>query len=271
MLAIYSPTIADPDGADLAVHAGAGIIFTAAASTIVAGNVCGHFGVTGNCGKDLEYKFDNTANGGCSPNPGRVFSGGCNTVQLGKSLVAAMSKDALPMVGMMRGDILNPIIPGTYRWSEITIADNDIVYLSGGAADIFLFLSGGAMTTGVGVTFTLRGGAKEENILFATAAAATTGAGSSLPGSILAGAAITLGADSEVGGYVLATAAMSFGAGCSVNTAKIVPKQQSPIRSPITDVIDAAECYVYDNADAGWQWKPRGDCTALTGKAVIVL
>jgi hypothetical protein len=85
-------------------------------------------------------------------------------------------------------------------------------------------------------------GVQAKNVLFALTAAATTGAGSSLPGSILAGAAVTLGAGSDVGGYVLATAAMNVGAGCSVNSALIVPDGASPLISPITTLISLATC-----------------------------
>jgi hypothetical protein len=112
--------------------------------------------------------------------------------------------------------------PGTYSAASITVADITNVILEGGPEDIFLFQSGSYMVTGANTHFILKnadGGdtnvVQAKNILFALTAAATTGAGTTLHGSILAGAAITLGSMSDVSGYLLATAAITVGADCS--------------------------------------------------------
>jgi hypothetical protein len=78
--------------------------------------------------------------------------------------------------------------------------------------DFFLFpliLRVSSMTS---INFTL------PNILFVLTAAATTGAGSTLHGSILAGAAVTHSAGSNVSGYVVATA---IGGGCSLTRPRL--------------------------------------------------
>jgi hypothetical protein len=227
--------------ANLAVHSGAGIIFTHPPTEILKGNVCSHFAFTGRPGLDYELTEYGTS----------VSSGGCDSSSLAGFLTDAMAKEAKPMLAEMGGRV---ITPGTYYAASINIADNTEVILQGGENDIFLFQSG-AITTGLNTNFILQKSAAvgsddtvphAKNILFAVTEAATTGAGSSFPGSILAGAAVTLGAWSEVKGYVLATADLSVGEGCSVNSAEIGPsviEAGNGTPSPITTLINSAKCF----------------------------
>jgi hypothetical protein len=240
--------------ANLAVQSGASIIFTRSnpPTKIKTGNVCADSSFSGIDG--LDYVLD----------AGSASTGGCGPQDLIALLTDAMAKTAKPIAAEM-GDLLLPFNEGTYFAASLTIADNTAVTLRGKATDIFLFQSGSYMVTGENTRFILQDedgnvadengnvtdengnvktfdGVQAKNILFALTAAATTGSGSSLPGSILAGAAVTLGAGSDVGGYVLATAAMNVGAGCSVNSALIAPGSASPLISPITTLISSATC-----------------------------
>jgi hypothetical protein len=247
MLGVYTGS-----KANLAVQSGAGIIFTHPPTTIKKGNVCADSSFSGLDG--LDYVLD----------AGSASTGGCGPKDLIDFLAAAMAKTAKPITAEIGGLPL-PFNEGTYFAASLTIADNTAVTLKGTADAIFLFQSGSYMVTGENTRFILQDengnvadedgnvtdedgnvtrfdGVQAKNILFALTAAATTGAGSSLPGSILAGAAVTLGAGSDVGGYVLATAAMNAGAGCDVNSALIGPDDASPLISPITTLISSATC-----------------------------
>jgi hypothetical protein len=234
--------------ADLAVQSGAGISFTHPPTTIKKGNVCADSSFSGLSGHD--YVLDN----------GSASTGGCGPKYMIDLLTAAMAKLAKPIPGELGVPL--PFNGGTYFAPSLTIADNTAVTLKGTADDIFLFLSGSYMTTGLKTKFILQNadgnvadefgniegtevpfnGPQAKNILFALTDAATTGAESSLPGSILAGAAVTLGAESDVGGYVLATAAMNAGEDCHVNSAEIGPDSASLSVSPITTLIASATC-----------------------------
>jgi hypothetical protein len=240
MLDVYTGSTAN-----LAVHAGASIMFTHPPTEIKQGNVCAQFAFTG--GPLLDYILTEAGTS--------ASSGGCDSKYLVDFLTVAMTKKAMLMPDEMGGEV---ITPGTYFADSINIADNTQVTLEGGSTDIFLFQSGSAMTTGLNTIFILKDdkgnantkdGPQAKNILFALNAAATTGAGSSLPGSILAGSAVTLGAGSDVSGYVLATSAMTLGEGCSVNSATIGPSVQAVSSSspspdsPIKTLIEAAKCF----------------------------
>jgi hypothetical protein len=177
-----------------------------------------------------------------------------------------MAKAAKPMPDEM-GNTLLPITAGTYRATSITVASETIVYLQGSATDIFLFQSASTMVSGANTNFVLlmadgcspvtgkkpngAGGPitctydadnapQAKNILFVVAAAATTGADSTVEGSILAGAAITLGAASEVTGILMAAAGATFGAASQVNSANIIT---STTVSPVKSLVDDATCF----------------------------
>jgi hypothetical protein len=236
--------------ANLAVQSGAGIVFTHPPTTIWKGNVCADSSFTGLEGKDYVLRDEDGDTASAS-------TGGCGPQYLIDLLTDAMAITAKPIPAEMGGLPL-PFKAGTYIGASLTIADNTAVTLKGTADDVFLFQSGSYLVTGENTKFILQdldgnvadeddstafNGVQAKNVLFALTAAATTGAGSSLPGSILAGAAVTLGARSDVGGYVLATAAMSAGAECDVNSAEIVPDSAiTPIESPITTLINSAAC-----------------------------
>jgi hypothetical protein len=232
---------------NLAVQSGAGITFTHPATTIWKGNVCADRSFTGRNVNDYVLGDEDGAS---------VRTGECGPQYLIDLLADAMAVTATPIPAEM-GGLPQPFNAGSYIGASLTIADNTVVILRGKADDIFLFQSGSDLVTGENTTFVLQddngveadendpslfNGVQAKNVLFALTAAATTGAGSSLPGSILAGAAVTLGAGSDVGGYVLATAAMNAGEGCDVNSAEIVPDVASPSISPITILISSAAC-----------------------------
>jgi hypothetical protein len=219
------------DQAGLAVQAGGALILTATATTISSGNVCGYTAVTGL--KDIDYVLGdgNIFANGC--NPGGASLNGASLVDLVTDALAIRQATsplgALPLVNGELGGFT--ILPGAYKTaSAFSIAAGQVVTLQGNAESKFLFLAGGAMMTGAGTTFNLVADEEDEdagipqakNILFVTAGATNTGAGSSLEGSILSGAAITLGAASEVTGGVFAIAAVTVGGGCAINTAEVV-------------------------------------------------
>jgi hypothetical protein len=229
------------DQANLTVQSGAEIDFASPPSTI-KGNVCGDSSFTGLPGAD--YELENTAT---------AYIGGCGPSDLIDLLTAAMSKIAKPLSTSAIGGETFPA--GTYSAAALTVADNTNVTLRGGVNDIFLFQSVSYMVTGANTHFILKnatGGdtdvVQAKNILFALTAAATTGADSTLQGSILAGAAVTLGARSDVSGYVLATAAMSVGQNCNLNSAAIRPNAISSgvVASPVETLINSALCFTND-------------------------
>ena len=265
MLALDEYTGDSPE--NIAVQSGGGIVFTSPPSTIAKGHVCADSSFTGLAGEDGNLVVGDYILLGVDPETHEAYSaftGGCRL--LDPLLVAAMAKTATakPMVeggGEMGG--LTYDIPGTHYAASLTVADNTQVTLKGGPDDFFLFLSGSTLVTGANTQFILPDNdgnvfgeddydptkaVQPKNILFALTAAATTGAGSTLEGSILAGAAITLGAESVVTGYVLAKAAMTVGAGCSINQG-LVKKDDDPDTangddaSPIQTVINQALCY----------------------------
>jgi hypothetical protein len=230
------------DQANLAVQSGAEIDFASPPSTI-KGNVCADSSLTGLPGQD--YELENTAT---------AYIGGCGPSDLIALLADAMNVVAKPMLsGAIGGETF--YTPGTYSAASLTVADNTDVTLLGGLNDTFLFQSGSYMTTGANTHFILKnatGGdtdvVQAKNILFALTAAATTGANSTLQGSILAGAAVTLGARSDVSGYVLATAGMTVGQNCKLNSAAMRPiTVSSVVTSPVETVITDALCFTNDD------------------------
>jgi hypothetical protein len=235
--------------AKLAVQSGAALVFTSPATEITKGNVCAHSSFTGLPGPDLDYVLESGASaslGGCDPND-----------SLFDFLTDAMAKNPKTIPEEMGG---KTFYAGTYFAAAINIAANTDVILLGDQNSVFLFQSGATMNTGENTTFILNAmdplngntasTVQAKNILFALTAAATTGAGSFLEGSILAGAAVTLGAASHVSGYVLAGASISVGAECFLNSASIGPSVDDTCPSPIANLIDAAKCFD-DGSDVG--------------------
>jgi hypothetical protein len=103
--------------------------------------------------------------------------------------------------------------PGTYRsTSAINFAHGTVVTLDGldQANPVFLFQADTTLVTAADTTFILKNGAREESILWALGSAATLGANSVVPGSILAGTSITFGHLSTLNGCALALAAVTF-------------------------------------------------------------
>jgi hypothetical protein len=232
--------------AGLAVHAGAALVFTATATTISSGDVCGYAAVTGL--KDIDYVFGD----------GAIFVNGCDpaAASLNGASLVDLVKDALAIrqatspigaLTLVNGELGGlTFLPGAYKTdSAFSVAAGQIVTLQGNAESKFLFLSGGAMGTGAGTTFNLvpddddeeAGRPQAKNILFVTTGATSTGAGSVLEGSILSGAAITMGAASEVTGGIFAKAAITVGDGCTINKAEVV---DAAIDSPVYTMINSA-------------------------------
>ncbi|KAJ1483113.1 hypothetical protein T484DRAFT_1896588 [Baffinella frigidus] len=110
--------------------------------------------------------------------------------------------------------------PGTYRsGSAINFASGTVVTLDGRnqANPVFLFQAVSTLVTAANTAVILQNGATAENVLWALGTAATLGANSVLPGSILAGSAITFGANSELLGCALAQTTISFESAGSVS------------------------------------------------------
>jgi hypothetical protein len=233
--------------ADLAVQSGAEIAFTNP-PTKIKGNVCADSAFTGD--------LSNAGIGGYELTEGNAaYIGGCGPSDLIDLRIAAMNITAKPIDGAIGG---HNFTAGTYSAASLTVADDTNVFLKGGEDDIFLFQSGSYMVTGAKTHFILESngegdaGPQAKNILFVLTAAATTGAGSTLHGSILAGAAVTHGAGSNVSGYVLATAAMTVGAGCTLNSAPVTVNSADAVTadtsnklhaSPIQTLINNALCF----------------------------
>jgi hypothetical protein len=129
----------------------------------------------------------------------------------------AVKEDALPMAIEMGGLTFTP---GTYRsGSAINFAHGTVVTLDGlhDPNPVFLFQAGSTLVTAADTTFILKNGATPENVLWALGTAATLGARSVVPGSILAGTAITFGTESELQGCALAQSAVTFESKGAVN------------------------------------------------------
>jgi hypothetical protein len=90
-----------------------------------------------------------------------------------------------------------------------------VLTLSGGANDIFVFRSAGAINTASFTTVQLTGGVKSANVFFLANGALGLGANNVLSGNFIAvGAAAALGADATFNGRLLSTAgSIAFGAG----------------------------------------------------------
>jgi hypothetical protein len=90
-----------------------------------------------------------------------------------------------------------------------------VLTLSGGANDIFVFRSAGAINTASFTTVQLTGGVKSANVFFLANGALGLGANNVLNGNFIAvGAAAALGADATFNGRLLSTAgSIAFGAG----------------------------------------------------------
>ncbi|KAJ1467928.1 hypothetical protein T484DRAFT_1921028 [Baffinella frigidus] len=108
--------------------------------------------------------------------------------------------------------------PGTYRSGSAINFAAGTVTLDGlnEPNPVFLFQALSTLVTAASTTFVLKNGAKAENVLWALGTAATLGANSVLPGSILAGTAITFGAKAELDGCALAQTAVTFSSEGSV-------------------------------------------------------
>jgi hypothetical protein len=244
--------------ADLAVQSGAGIIFTSPPTTI-NGNVCADSAFTG----DLADPDTGIGDYKLPMGSTDAYIGGCGPSDLIDLRIAAMTIKAKPIDGAMGGQTFTA---GTYSAASLAVADNTDVTLVGGEHDIFLFQSSSYMVTGAKTNFILQdsagiaavegvSGPQAKNILFVLTAAATTGADSTLQGSILAGAAVTNGAGSDVSGYVLATAAMTVGAKCKLNKALVTANSDNDVTndltgklhaSPIQTLINRALCFKVD-------------------------
>jgi hypothetical protein len=233
------PFFVGGDKNNIAVMSGAGMIFTHPATEITDGDVCADSSLTGlpsTDTADLDYALNNG---------GEAYRGGCGPAYLTGLIADAMAKTGKHINSEMGGKTFTE---GTYFSAPLTVAGNTEVTLDaeGNADAVFLFQSGSYMVTGANTKITLINGAQAKNVVFATTGYATTGAaGSTVGGSILAGAAITLGEGSEVSGYVLATAAMTAGAKCTINSASIgaVPADAPPLtNSPIVTAIGGAVC-----------------------------
>jgi hypothetical protein len=74
----------------------------------------------------------------------------------------------------------------------------------------FLFQAGSTFVTAADTSFLLKGGAQAKNVIWALGTAATLGARSVVPGSILAGTAITFGTEAKLLGCAIAFTAVSF-------------------------------------------------------------
>ena len=129
----------------------------------------------------------------------------------------------VPMPAM----VTETVLPGYYcQTAAISIAAATTITLDalGDANAKFVFLSGGAITTGDSVKFVLANGATSENILWITVGAATLGANSISQGIFITGptAALTLGANGKLCGRALIDAAATMGAGSSIVAADCV-------------------------------------------------
>ena len=107
----------------------------------------------------------------------------------------------VPMPAM----VTETVLPGYYcQTVDISIAAATTITLNalGDANDKFVFLSGGAITTGDSVKFVLANGATFENTFWITAGAATLGANSISQGIFITGptAALTLDAIGKIFG-----------------------------------------------------------------------
>jgi hypothetical protein len=213
--------------AGLAVQAGADLTFTAPATTISSGDVCGYAAITGF--KDIYYFLEDCAIffvNGCDPAAASLNGGSLDDL-LGHALARQQDAVSLEALALASGELggRTSILPGAYKTdSSIIIAAGTVVTLRGNADSKFLFLSGASIVTGADTTFNLVSDSVGKNvslpiaekIFFVSAGATTTGANSVIEGSILSGAAVTLGAASVVTGDISAKATITLGAASRV-------------------------------------------------------
>jgi hypothetical protein len=115
---------------------------------------------------------------------------------------------ALPLVHGELGGFT--ILPGAYKTaSAFSIASGQVVTLQGNTESKFLFLAGGATTTGAGTTFNLVADDEEEDAGIPQA-------------KNISRAVITLGAASEVPSGIFSIASVTVGGGGAINTAEVV-------------------------------------------------
>jgi hypothetical protein len=116
--------------------------------------------------------------------------------------------------------------PGTYRSvSTLNVVAGTFVTLDGlnEPNPTFLFQAEKALTTAANAKFVLINGARTENVFWALGTAATLGANSTTPGSLLTGTSVTFGTGSELLGCALAQVTVTFASGGFVTSGKRVP------------------------------------------------
>jgi type IV secretory pathway TrbD component len=116
---------------------------------------------------------------------------------------------------------INPIYPGFYRATTLSLGANGKVYLSGNSTGnstaVFIFYAATTMLTGAGSEIVLQDGAKAENVYWILGTTLTTGANTIIRGSISAGTAVTVATGTTVQGCIAAGSAITFGAVAEVN------------------------------------------------------
>lgn len=140
--------------------------------------------------------------------------------------------------GLIAGDLAGQTLtPGVHSsgTAAITLSTNLTLDGLGDPDSVFIIKIGGALSTAATSSITLINGANADNIFWAVAGAASTGAGASFAGTILANGAISLGDATVLNGRVLSSAALSMtnSALHGVPFAPLNPTFNSPI--PTTD------------------------------------
>jgi hypothetical protein len=192
---------------NFAVHSRTAVTFAGAASTTIRD---GDVGVSPGTPAENVVGLYSLEDGGQIADDSSAADFAASAVVAHTEAMARQSSDG-QSIAIEIGD--ETFLPGTYRTgSSINFAFGTVVTLDGNNEPnpVFTFIASSTLVTAAGTTFTLKNGAKAENVLWALGTAATLGASSTLEGSILAGTAINVGIGAEIHGCAIALTAVTF-------------------------------------------------------------
>ena len=101
------------------------------------------------------------------------------------------------------------LAPATYKWGTSVLIPSNLK-LTGGPNDVWIFQIAQGLTVSPGVQIILAGGAKAQNIYWATFAAASLDTTSAFKGTILSQTSITMKTNATINGRLLADTAVNL-------------------------------------------------------------
>ncbi len=209
-LSISSPTVA-ADPLLLPVNLGTAVTYGVLSGASVANTVSApgapHTIVRGDVGVSSAGAISGFEPVGPGVVTGIIHANDAAATQAMVDLTAAYdeAKDR-PMTAPLQADLAGAVFtPGVYlSVGAVGSAALGIVTLTGPAEAVFIFQVNGALAMGANTQVVLTGGAQASNVFWQVNGAASTGAGSTFVGTIMATTTVGLGAGTLVNGRALA-------------------------------------------------------------------